>query len=65
MPETAPNPLLNTGEAATYLRLGPQTLNNWRSKGRGPKCVRLGRRVMYRQSDLDAYVEAAAAGRVA
>ena len=50
--------LLDTAEAATYLRLAKQTLSKWRSQGRGPSFVRLGGAVFYRLSELDQFVEA-------
>ena len=46
---------MDTREAADYLRLSPATLNEWRTKGKGPKFVRMGRAVRYRQEDLDEY----------
>lgn len=50
--------LLTTPEAATYMRLKPQTLAKWRSHGKGPAFVQLGGKVFYRVAELDAYVEA-------
>lgn len=50
--------LLTTAEAATYLRLKPQTLSKWRSHGKGPYFVRIGGNVFYRLAELDQYVEA-------
>ncbi|MDN5796724.1 MAG: helix-turn-helix domain-containing protein [Intrasporangium sp.] len=34
------------------------TLRRWRCQGRGPACVRVGRLVRYRVSDLAAWAEA-------
>jgi len=42
-------------EAAAYLRLSPQTLNNWRVKGCGPAFNKFGRRVVYDEADLLAW----------
>ena len=49
--------------AAEYL--GPEgeplkesTLTWWRCVGRGPKYVKIGHRVFYRQEDLDAFIAA-------
>lgn len=50
--------LLDTAEAAVYLRLATQTLAKWRSLGRGPSFVRLGGSVFYRLSELDQFIEA-------
>ncbi len=44
--------LLNTQEAAQKLRLAPQTLVRWRREGAGPAFIRLGRKVMYRESQI-------------
>lgn len=56
-PATALLDRMNTERAAEYLGLRPTTLNNWRVAGRGPRFVRIGNRVSYRQADLDAYLE--------
>ena len=52
------SPFLDTREAATYLRLRPSTLERWRSVGGGPTFRKLGGRVVYAQSELDAFAEA-------
>jgi excisionase family DNA binding protein len=49
--------LLTIDEAAAYLRQPVKTLRNWRSEGRGPASMKLGRRVLYDKTDLDAWVE--------
>jgi len=51
------NELLNTLEAAEKLRLSKGTLEVWRHLGRGPKYLKIGRRVYYSITDLNAYVE--------
>ena len=50
--------LLTISEAAEVLRAPVATLRYWRHIGTGPHSFRLGRRVLYRRSDLDAWVEA-------
>jgi hypothetical protein len=51
-------PLKSTAEAGTYVRLKPQTLRNFRSKGGGPDFIKLAtNRVAYRTSDLEKWVE--------
>lgn len=35
--------------------MSPGTLENWRVAGRGPKYVKIGRRVMYREADIHAF----------
>lgn len=34
-----------------------QTVYGWNSKGTGPRYVRVGRHVRYRQSDIDAWLD--------
>lgn len=48
--------LLSTDEAAQVIRLSPYWLHKARIEGRGPRYVRLGRKVFYRRADLEAYV---------
>jgi DNA-binding transcriptional MerR regulator len=50
-------PLLDETPAAEQLGLPPRTLRTWRSRGKGPPFVRLGKRVKYRPQDLRAFVE--------
>ncbi|TDU31307.1 helix-turn-helix protein [Panacagrimonas perspica] len=50
--------VLNTPEAASYLKLRTPTLETWRSRGGGPRFSKLGSRVVYRIEDLDAFLEA-------
>ena len=55
--EVAPEEVLLTSDQATeFLNVGSQTLAQWRSKGGGPTFLRYGRRVMYRKSDLLAWL---------
>ncbi len=51
------NLYLTQQEAAAYLRLSPRTLERHRVEGTGSRFVKLGRRVLYRRSDLDAWAE--------
>ncbi|MDR1083888.1 MAG: helix-turn-helix domain-containing protein [Deltaproteobacteria bacterium] len=45
---------LNTIDAAAYLGgLSPGTLEVWRSLGKGPRYLKIGRRVIYETRDLD------------
>jgi excisionase family DNA binding protein len=54
------SPFMTTAEAAEYLNLHPDTLRYWRHKGRGPRAALMGskRRVVYRRSDLETWIEA-------
>ena len=58
-PAVSPPPAtLTTRTAAEYLSLQPATLEQWRWNGKGPRFVKLGRSVRYRQADLDAFLDA-------
>lgn len=50
--------LLSGQEAAEILGISEQTLRIQRIKGGGVKFVKVGRLVRYRQSDIDAYLDA-------
>ena len=50
--------LLDKNELAERLHLPPKTLNFWRHKGIGPKGVRVGKRVLYREADVQAWINA-------
>ncbi|GAA3811005.1 helix-turn-helix domain-containing protein [Nocardioides panacisoli] len=52
------DPLRTIDQAAEQLCTPEATLRFWRHKGIGPRSAKLGRRIVYRQSDLDAFVEA-------
>lgn len=50
--------LLTVDQAAAILGVSPWTLRKWRSKGQGPRFVRLGGKlssVRYRRQDLSAF----------
>jgi excisionase family DNA binding protein len=49
--------LLTIDEAAQVLGVSRKTLHNKRSQGRGPLSFRVGHRILYRRSDIDAYFE--------
>ena len=50
--------LLTLEEAASDLRVASGTLYNWRHTGTGPKSIKVGSRVRYRQTDLDLWIDA-------
>ena len=50
--------LRNEVEAAKYLDCSHRTLQKKRGVGGGPKYLKIGRLVKYRQSDLDAFLVA-------
>ena len=49
--------LLTTAEVAAIIRAPASTLRYWRHRGIGPESFNLGRRVVYRQSAVDAWIE--------
>ena len=55
-----PDELIADGKAASILGVKTQTLTTWRSEGRGPAYVKIGRRVYYHRPDILAFI---AAGR--
>ena len=52
--------LLTITEAADVLRAPVATLRYWRHLGTGPMSFRLGRRVLYRRTDLRTWIDAQA-----
>lgn len=55
-PTATGRPVLDTRRAAAFLSLSPKTLEAHRTRGGGPPFIKLGRRVVYRQEDLDAWL---------
>jgi hypothetical protein len=57
--ERMPEPLLTLREAADYLRLTPAALDTQRHLGDKPGAlgVRVGRKILYRQSDINQYLD--------
>lgn len=53
-----PSPLLTESDVADLLRISVRTLQDYRCSGRGPKFVKIGRRIVYRQADVDAFIDA-------
>lgn len=48
--------VMNTSEAARYVRLGKPTLDRFRLTGEGPRFAKLGGAVRYRREDLDEWI---------
>ena len=46
---------LTDERAAEYLGMATQTLRNWRTFGKGPEYLKMGRSVRYRLSALETY----------
>lgn len=53
----SPTRLLTTEELAEYLQIPVRTIEDWRHRDYGPKYARMGKRVRYRQSAVDAWLE--------
>lgn len=53
-----PSVLVTLDEFAQMARIPLNTARYWRANGHGPKFVRIGRRVMARRSDVEAWINA-------
>jgi len=56
---TDPDPRLRHAQAAAYIGISPNTLQNWRISGRQDRKIpflKVGSLVQYRRSDLDAWL---------
>ncbi len=54
MPDPDP-PLMTTDEVAAFFRTSPATISYWRHTGYGPKGRKVGRRVLYDRSEVEAF----------
>jgi hypothetical protein len=50
--------LLTASDAAEVLYVSPKTLERWRLEGFGPRWIRVGRKPLYRLSDLIDWLDA-------
>lgn len=50
--------LLTEIDLAVELQMRPQSLADWRHRGKGPAYVKLGQLVRYRRSDVDRWLDA-------
>jgi predicted DNA-binding transcriptional regulator AlpA len=48
---------LTTPEVGAKVRAPAETVRYWRHVGKGPKAFKIGRRVLYRESDVEAWIE--------
>jgi excisionase family DNA binding protein len=53
---------MTTEEVAALVRQPSETVRYWRHVGKGPKGFKVGRRVLYDQAEVLAWLEAAKAG---
>lgn len=49
--------LLRIEDVSEITGITPDTLRHWRHRGVGPKSSRLGRRIVYRRSDVNDWLE--------
>lgn len=54
--------LMTTDELAEALKTSAYTVRYWRRIGYGPRGQKIGRRVLYRESEAQAFIEASFAG---
>ena len=47
--------LLDPHVLADRWNIEPETLSQWRWQGRGPKFIKIGRSILYRITDVEAY----------
>jgi excisionase family DNA binding protein len=52
---------MTTAEVAEELRAPIETVRYWRAVGKGPASFKIGRRVLYDQADVEAFVAQARA----
>lgn len=57
---TAVKRLLTVPELAAQLQVPTTTIYTWRHRRAGPRSVKVGRHVRYRQEDVDAWLDSAA-----
>ncbi len=62
MQSVAASDLIHQHDVPAYLNgaVSVQTLTNWRYRGVGPRYTKIGRKVLYRRADLDAWLTAQA-----
>ncbi|HLM22220.1 MAG TPA: helix-turn-helix domain-containing protein [Propionibacteriaceae bacterium] len=47
---------LTTAEVGAKVRTPAETVRYWRHVGKGPKSFKIGRRVLYRESDVERWI---------
>lgn len=51
-------PLLRIDEVAARTGIAQSTLRWWRQSGQGPRSAKFGKRIVYRESDVEAWIDA-------
>lgn len=54
--------LLDEAKLAAKLYVSRATLQSWRYAGKGPRYIKIGRLIRYRNADVDAYLKAQTRG---
>jgi hypothetical protein len=49
--------ILNTKEAAEYIRFSASSLNVWRTRNEGPRATNIRGKVFYFKDDLDSWLQ--------
>ena len=49
--------LLSPDDLASYLGVPLKTVYNWRTEGKGPRGIKVGRHVRFRMNDVQAWLE--------
>ena len=49
--------LLTEAEVAEMLRVSQRTVRRWRNEGTGPPALRIGRRIRYRRSAVETWLD--------
>ncbi|WP_239160190.1 helix-turn-helix transcriptional regulator [Virgisporangium ochraceum] len=55
---TEPDPLLSVDQVARWLGKPKATLYAWRSRGLGPRAIRVGNVLRYRRSEVEGWLDA-------
>jgi excisionase family DNA binding protein len=55
-PREIPSDLVDEVALADRLGVSRSTLQSWRYSGRGPRYIKVGRLIRYRNADIDAYL---------
>jgi len=48
--------LLTTTEVCDLLKISPQTLYSWRDRGLGPRAIKVGRHLRFRETDVERWL---------
>lgn len=55
--------MLNKRELAELLKVSVKTIDNWRSQGKGPKSIRIGRMIRFKQSEVELFIKQLSEGK--